>query len=118
MQLLFVLHTLACSPSVVFATSGDTDDNDSNVYPKVRDSGGGVEYYSTLQSAYNASVNGDIIESQTANFTEDLVIDIGKSVTLQGGYNNDYTAVTGKTTLNGNLNIANGTVTISDFILQ
>lgn len=38
--------------------------------------------------------------------------------TLQGGYNNDYAAVTGKTTLNGNLNIISGTVIIGDFTLQ
>ena len=54
----------------------------------------------------------------TPRKTEDLIIDSNKYVTLQGGYNNDYTADTGKTTLNGNLTISDGTVIIGDFTLQ
>ncbi len=49
---------------------------------------------------------------------EDLDIDINKSVTLEGGYNCDYTAVNGKTTLNGTMTISNGTVTVGNFVLE
>jgi M6 family metalloprotease-like protein len=103
--------------------SNDPDENPVTVilsgtgYEMVRIMGNPAAY-NTLQSAYDASVNGDTIQSQNAGFTEDLNINASKTVTLQGGYNNGYTAVTGKTTLNGNLMISNGTVTIENFTIQ
>jgi hypothetical protein len=104
--------------SELTATSGDSDDNDLNIYPKVRDTGAGTTYYSTLQSAYNASTTGDTIQSEAGTLTENLSLNLNKTITLQGGYNNDYATVTGKTTINGNVIISGGTVTIGDFILQ
>ena len=103
--------------------SNDPDENPVTIilsgtgYELVRISGNPAAY-TTLQSAYNASVNGDTIQSQDAGFTEDLNINVSKTITVQGGYNNGYTAVTGKTTLNGNMTISNGTVTIENFIIQ
>ncbi len=75
-------------------------------------------YYSTLQAAYNAAGEGDTIQSHDVIFTEDLNIDLNKSVTLDGGYDCDYSAITGETTLNGIMTISNGTVEIEDFILE
>ncbi|HDH13515.1 MAG TPA: PKD domain-containing protein [Nitrospirae bacterium] len=75
-------------------------------------------YYDTLQAAYDAAVEGDTIQSQAVVFTEDLNINSNISVTLEGGYNCDYTTITGETTINGNMTINDGTVTIMDFNLQ
>lgn len=75
-------------------------------------------YYSNLQSAYDAAWDGDTIQSHDQAFNEDLYIDDNKSVTLEGGYDCYYSTITGKTTLNGNLTISNGTVTIGNFELQ
>lgn len=86
--------------------------------PSVRIAGATPVYYSTLQSAYDAAVNGDTIQSQAVAFSEDLFIDLNKSVTLKGGYDCDYIFNTGKTTLNGNMTISNGMVTIENFILE
>ncbi len=83
----------------------------------VRIMGSSTEYKS-LQDAYDAAGNGNIIQSQATRFMEDLDIDINKSVTLEGGYNCDYTAVNGKTTLNGTMTISNGTVTVGNFVLE
>jgi YD repeat-containing protein len=75
-------------------------------------------YYSTLQEAYDAASDGDIIQSQAAGFTEDIIIDRNITVTLEGGYNCDYSVRTGKTTLNGMITINDGVITIEDFELQ
>jgi hypothetical protein len=78
-------------------------------------------YYSTLQSAYDDAVDGDTIQSHDQAFNEDLYIDDiddNKSVTFEGGYDCSYSTITGKTTLNGNLTISNGTATIGNFELQ
>ena len=74
--------------------------------------------YSTLQSAYDAAGDGNTIQSQAVVFTEDLDIDLNKSVTLEGGYDCDYTANNGETTLNGMLTVTNGTLTIENFVLE
>jgi len=84
----------------------------------VRIAGAVPVYYSTLQEAYDAAVEGDIIQSQDSVFTEDLNIDRNISVTFEGGYNCDYTAISGATVLNGNMMISNGTVTMENVQVQ
>lgn len=75
-------------------------------------------YYSTLQDAYDDADDGDIILSQTGIYSGDLNINRNISVTLEGGYNCDYSAQTGKTILNGMITISDGVITIEDFELQ
>lgn len=74
--------------------------------------------YSSLQAAYDAAGSGDVILSHEKVLTEDIFIDINKSVTLEGGYDCDYASITGRTTLNGDMVISNGTVNIGGFILE
>lgn len=104
--------------SELTATYGDSDDDDPNIYPKIRANGTGTTYYSTFQSAYNASITGDTIQSEAVSLSEDLNINLSKTVTLQGGYNAGYTSVIGETTINGNVTISSGIITIENFILQ
>ena len=100
-----------------FSFTYDTSEVPSCLSP-VRIAGGTPVYYSTLQSAYDAAVSGDIIQSQAVAFSEDLFIDLNKSVILDGGYNCDYSLQTGITTLNGIMTISNGTVIIGNFSLE
>ncbi len=74
--------------------------------------------YSSLQEAYNAAGSGDIIMSHDTTFIEDIIIDLNKTVTFKGGYDCVYNAVTGNTTLNGNISITDGTAAIEGFILE
>lgn len=78
----------------------------------------GSTYYSTLQSAYNAAVNGDVIQTQAVVFIENLNINRNISITLQGGYNSDYTIVIGKTSLQGQMTVSNGKVTAKEFVIK
>jgi subtilisin family serine protease len=75
-------------------------------------------YYTTLQAAYDAAGDGETIQSQALAFTENIDVDLNKSVTMYGGYNCDYTNGIGMTTVNGSVNISNGSLTLGNFILQ
>ncbi len=55
------------------------------------------EYYYKLQTAYDSARDGDTIQSRAIIFSEDLYINLNKSVTLEGGYDCNYTPNTGKT---------------------
>ncbi|MDO8281160.1 MAG: chitobiase/beta-hexosaminidase C-terminal domain-containing protein [Thermodesulfovibrionia bacterium] len=111
-----------CSQPVGFVLNmTDSDDSDPNIHPggpSLRVSGSITTYYFSLQDAYDAAIVGDIIQIQTSSFTEDLYIDLNKSVTLRGGYNSNFNATTGKTVINGNVTISDGVVTMENIIIQ
>ncbi len=99
----------------------DYDDNDPNIYPggpPVRVIGVSTLYYSTLQEAYNAASDSDIIEVQEAVFIESLNMNRNISVTIEGGYDEAYSVINGVTTLNGNITISDGSATIRDVRIQ
>ena len=78
----------------------------------VRKIPGGTSY-STLQDAYDDAVDFDIVQSQAETLTGDLFVDINKSVTLKSGFDCDYNhPPDGKTVLNGDMIISNGTLTV------
>ncbi len=83
----------------------------------VRIAGSVPAYYSTLQAAYNAAVNGSVIQTveglvDNINFNRDI------SVTLDGGYNCTYTSNSGKTTMmKGAMTTAAGTLSLMNFTL-
>ncbi|MEN8262450.1 MAG: hypothetical protein ABFR82_03210 [Nitrospirota bacterium] len=95
----------------------DTDENVTATFLQcpapVRILGDPTDYYS-LQDAYDSAQHGDAIQSQAQVFTESLdIADLSdKSITIEGGYDCTYSAITGNTTLNGDITISNGTVTI------
>jgi len=81
-----------------------------------------ADYYS-LQDAYDAAVNDDIIQSQVTTLTENVHFDRTITVTVQGGYNCDYSAVTGVTTIETvapefNMTMDFGSVSIENIQLQ
>jgi subtilisin family serine protease len=96
----------------------DFDDNDSSIGPPTRIDDSTPLYYLTLQEAYDAAIDGDTIQCVDVTFIEDLLININKAIILKGGYDGAYSTQIGNTTLNGNIDITNGTLTIENFILQ
>jgi len=77
----------------------------------------GRGYYSTLQEAYDVAVDGDIIQVQAVRLMENLNLNRDITVTLDGGYNCDFTTKTGKTRLKGMI-VSGGVVTVRDFIME
>lgn len=74
-------------------------------------------YYVTLQAAYDEAKSGDTMHSQNVVFAG-LNIDLNKTVFFEGGYNCDYSAIIGKTIIDGNMIISNGVVTIQSGTLE
>ena len=85
---------------------------------RVRIAGTTPAYYPSLQAAYNAAANGETIQSRGEVLTENLNINLDKSVTITGGYDCNYTDNSGNTTLDGTLIISNGNVSIENIIVQ
>ena len=75
---------------------------------------GSVSYYATLSSAYNAIAGGasTTIALAAGIQTETVVFDRNYQVTISGGYDQSFSAVTGVTTIRGSLTFTNGTVNI------
>lgn len=64
--------------------------------------------YMFLQDAYDNAGNDDIIMVRNGVFSEDLFIDMNKTVFMEGGYDCDYLSNLGVTAINGNAMITDG----------
>jgi subtilisin family serine protease len=79
----------------------------------------GSTYYCTIQDAFTNANSGDTIQARNFEFPEAPVLDGGKEVTFQGGYDKTFTNVTGTTTLHGLLTIITGsTLTNQNLTIQ
>lgn len=85
-----------------------------------------IQGHQTLQSAFNAALSSDKLKalattSQT-DFTENLTINGGIqkpfSITLLGGYNSAFSAVTGLTTIRGQVIIQSGSLTVEKIAIR
>lgn len=74
--------------------------------------------YTTLQAAYNAAVDGDVILCQAAELVENLTFDQNKSLTIAGGYNPEFTNNPGITTIRGTMAISAGALAAQNFRLK
>jgi|GEM_PF-5177574 len=72
----------------------------------------------TIQQAYNGMSGGDTAQTHAYVFSENLLLLNDTSVTLEGGYNCDYSSNTGFTTLNGSLAVRGGTLTVGNLIIK
>jgi len=80
----------------------------------------GSTSYSTIQAAYDAAVNGNVIKCRDLTFIENLIVYRNVSVTLEGGYDSTFTTNYGiMTTLRGMIitSVGGGTLTIKNFTL-
>lgn len=75
-------------------------------------------YYPTLQTAYNAAVDGATVSAWAITYAENLNADQAKSIVLKGGYDQTYTSQIGYTTLDGSLTIGLGKVTIDRIVIK
>jgi hypothetical protein len=76
-----------------------------------------LSYYPTLQAAYDASIGGDRIQS-VEGLVDNLSANRDISVTLEGGYDCNYTSNDGKTTvMKGTMTTTAGAVTLKNFAL-
>ena len=78
----------------------------------------GYTYDTSIQHAYSNTQDGQSIQVQARDFEEDLDFSNPVSIKLAVGYNCDFSANAGFTTIHGSLTISLGTVTIENLILQ
>ncbi len=78
----------------------------------------GELYYSSIQEAYNAAGDGDIIKIRDLTFTEDVNCNLIKTVTLEGGYDSTYTLGTEETHLKGSMTIEKGKVIVKGLAIE
>jgi hypothetical protein len=81
----------------------------------------GGSAYTSLQAAYNAAANGDVIKCRAMTFVENLTVNRNITVTLDGGYDSTFTTnAGGQTTIKGMLTttVGGGTITIKNFVLE
>ncbi len=74
--------------------------------------------YSSIQAAYNEANEGDTIQVQAVTLNEDLNCNRSISVTLEGGYDMNYTVSKGRTSLKGTVMIEMGTIDIKSIIIE
>lgn len=77
-----------------------------------------TQYFDTIQMAYDSAAEENTIQIRSVEFTEDVALDRNITATLKGGYDCDYTANLGYTTVNGLLTISNGTVIIENLVIK
>jgi hypothetical protein len=94
-----------------------TAEFDSCMYP-VRVLGTTTDYYSLFQDALSNSSTDNIIESQAYSFSESITFNNAATITLKAGYNCNYSLITGITTIDGDLTINNGLITVESGTLQ
>lgn len=83
----------------------------------VRIAGTTPAYFSTLQAAYNAAVDGDIIQGLAVTFTENVTLDGNISVTFDGGYDCGYSLHSGMSAVKGKITDNAGRLTIGNFTI-
>ncbi len=75
--------------------------------------------FTTIQAAYNAARHGDMIQCRETVFDEDVAVNRDISVTLDGGYNADFSSNAGRrTTLKGMITTMKGKITVANFTLE
>ncbi|MDA8429898.1 MAG: hypothetical protein M0T70_11650 [Geobacteraceae bacterium] len=80
--------------------------------------------YSSILAAYQAAdpaapaPNGTIIETWGISFPEALSFNLGKIITLRGGYNSTFTSKSGRTTITAPLKISNGLLIMDNIAVK
>ena len=97
----------------------DYNVSDPLIGAPVKEDGVETFYYLTLQEAYNLASDGNTIKAAAVPFDEYLYININKTVTFEGGYDWNFIDNTGgNSTLEGDMEISDGTNTIENFIID
>jgi len=76
-----------------------------------------VSNYSSISAAYSAAADGATVKLREAAFSENLSFATSKSVNIEGGYNYDFTAVTGYSIVRGKITVSAGNVHVKDIVI-
>lgn len=74
-------------------------------------------YYTSIQTAYDAATTNQTVQLQATDFSENLILANPNAVSLKGGYNADFSAHPGLTTVTGTVTISGGRVTVENITI-
>ncbi|MCL5884660.1 MAG: PKD domain-containing protein [Deltaproteobacteria bacterium] len=113
-------YTVMLTVSNAGGSNQKTRSNYIHVLPDAmhRISGPDPVYYPTIQAAYDDAADGGVIQCKGESLAESINMNRNISVTLDGGYNWDFSGFAGSTTLYGSITVGDGTATIKNFILE
>ena len=77
----------------------------------------GGSTYDSFQAAYAAAATGAVLKSQAMTYPEGLFLNRGIAITVQGGYDPSFSAISGATTINGPLIVGTGSVIVENLII-
>jgi hypothetical protein len=82
--------------------------------------GGTISSYASIHAAYEAMSSGNTLQIHSLENTENLVLDINKTVTLKGGYGCGFSTNPGYTRVKGSLTISGsaGKVTVENIKIK
>jgi len=86
------------------------------VSPLVRITGGGG--YASLQQAYDAAGATCTIQAQSGELANDLTLNGGKAVYLEGGFSSDFTSSQGDSALKGVLTVRDGALRVKSVVIR
>jgi hypothetical protein len=79
----------------------------------------GSNYFPSIYAAYQVATSGVTeIKACRITFDGDLNFDLGKTVSLKGGYNSSYLDNSGVTTINGDVTLKSGSVTLANIAIK
>ncbi len=78
----------------------------------------GTNYYGTIGEAYQAAGASATIKACQLEVTEELDLNLGKTITLSGGWDSSYASNSGLTTVKGTMTIGSGAVSVGNIALK
>ncbi len=79
--------------------------------------GGEMQIHPSIQAAYD-SMGSETMQIQALTFTGGLLLDHDLTVTLEGGYDSDFTLNPRYTVISGTMTISDGTATVERLIIE
>jgi hypothetical protein len=80
--------------------------------------GGNNTCYTSIQDGIDSAQSYAIMEITQETYNENVILNIPKVVTLQGGWDTNFTSSSSYTTINGSITITNGTMIFEYIILK
>jgi hypothetical protein len=74
--------------------------------------------YPNIQNGIAHASAPSIIEITEGTYNENIVLDVDQEITLQGGWDTNFTSSSSYTTINGSITITNGTMIFEYIILE
>jgi hypothetical protein len=79
---------------------------------------GNPKLYRLLQPAYIDSATGAVIQAKGIAFIENLTMETSKDLTIEGGFDPDFSAQNGYTILQGTLTVGLGSIVVDYLTIE